>query len=81
MIRNVFIDYLLGLIPVLGNISDFVYKSNVKNLKLVEEHLLEGKHEGSGWKIILSIILVIMLCLIVSIILSIWLIKWLITAL
>ena len=38
MITNVVIDFLLGLIPVVGTIGDFIYKSNTKNLKIIDEH-------------------------------------------
>ncbi len=53
MFRNIFIDFLIGLIPIYGNIKDFFYKANQKNMLLIEEHLLEGKHEGSGLKLFL----------------------------
>ncbi len=57
MIGNIFIDFLVGLIPVLGNISDFVIKANVKNVRLLEEHFIEDKHQGSGIWIIISFII------------------------
>jgi len=56
MIGNICLDFLVGLIPVIGNFGDFILKSNEKNLKLLEEHFLEDKHNGSGWYIIVSFI-------------------------
>jgi hypothetical protein len=53
MFRNIFIDFLIGLVPIYGNIKDFFYKANQKNMLLIEEHLLDGKHEGSGLKLFL----------------------------
>lgn len=36
MAANILIDWLPGLIPVLGDLIDVAYKSNLKNLKLLE---------------------------------------------
>jgi len=36
---NVGIDYVLGSIPVLGNVFDFVWKANQRNMQLLERHL------------------------------------------
>jgi hypothetical protein len=61
MTLNVLIDTTLGGIPVIGNIFDFFYKSNQKNIRLLKEHYGEGKHHGSGNGIIIGIILFILL--------------------
>jgi len=45
---NIFLDATIGAIPVIGQIFDFFFKSNSRNLKLMKEHYVEGKHEGSG---------------------------------
>jgi hypothetical protein len=37
MLLNVLIDWLVGLIPVLGDLFDIVFKSNYRNAKLVAE--------------------------------------------
>jgi hypothetical protein len=36
---NVFIDAFAGLIPILGNMVDFAFKSNLANLGILENHL------------------------------------------
>ena len=36
---NVGIDYLVGSIPLFGNVFDFVWKANQKNMKLLERHI------------------------------------------
>lgn len=38
MIRNVAIDALAGVIPVFGDLYDFAYRSNRRNLKMLFEH-------------------------------------------
>lgn len=38
MAMNIFFDFVLGLIPILGIVFDAVYKSNVKNFTLLEKY-------------------------------------------
>ncbi len=45
MIGNVGFDWLVGLVPVAGDLFDFVYRSNSKNLKIVLRHL--DRHHAS----------------------------------
>jgi hypothetical protein len=42
MIANVIIDALIGAIPVLGDIFDFAWRSNTRNLKLLEDFLRQS---------------------------------------
>ena len=39
MAGNVGIDFVLGLIPVVGAIPDFFFRSNTMNLKMIKRHL------------------------------------------
>jgi hypothetical protein len=39
MVANVAIDTIVGWIPILGDLFDFGWKSNTKNLALLEQHL------------------------------------------
>ncbi len=39
MFGNVGIDWLLGLIPFVGAVPDFFFRSNTRNLKLIKRHL------------------------------------------
>jgi len=45
MAGNVGIDFLLGLIPVIGVVPDFFFRSNSRNLKIIKRHL--DKHHAS----------------------------------
>ena len=38
MLVNIAIDALLGAIPLLGDVFDFAFKANEKNLALIERH-------------------------------------------
>ena len=38
MIANLVLDFVLGTIPVVGDIGDFFYKANSKNLEILEKY-------------------------------------------
>ena len=46
MAGNIGIDWLLGLIPFVGAVPDFFFRSNTRNLRLVKRHL--DKHHPAG---------------------------------
>lgn len=46
MAGNVGIDWLLGLIPWVGAIPDFLFRSNTRNLRIIRRHL--DKHHPAG---------------------------------
>lgn len=39
MIGNITLYFLVGLIPVLGDLTDFVYKPNTKNLAILKKSI------------------------------------------
>lgn len=47
MFANVIVDFLLGTVPIIGDISDFFYRANKKNLDLLLKHtnpsVIDGK--------------------------------------
>ena len=43
MVFNVALDALLGIIPVIGDVSDFVWKANHRNVKLLNDYVEEPK--------------------------------------
>ena len=48
MALNILLDTIVGAIPILGNVFDFAYKSNERNVALLRRHYAEGRHQGSG---------------------------------
>ena len=46
MAGNVAVDFLLGLIPWVGAIPDFFFRSNTRNLRIIRRHL--DKHHPAG---------------------------------
>src|SRR3954469_9537108 len=47
MAGNVGIDWLLGLIPFVGAVPDFFFRSNSRNLKIIKRHL-DKHHAGTA---------------------------------
>lgn len=45
MVRNVAIDTALGSIPIVGDIFDAYFKSNIRNLEILEEHIAKTEAE------------------------------------
>jgi NAD/NADP transhydrogenase beta subunit len=61
MVVNVLIDAIIGSIPFIGDLFDFVFKANTRNLRLMQEHYQEGRHKGSAWRVIVPILIILFL--------------------
>ena len=60
MLWNVFLDSTIGAVPILGDLFDLGYKSNLRNYRLLEQHYAEGRHSGSGKGIIVGVVLALL---------------------
>ncbi|AHJ97440.1 DUF4112 domain-containing protein [Hymenobacter swuensis] len=60
MLVNVLLDTVIGAIPVIGNIFDFAYKANDRNVRLLRAHYAEGRYQGSGKGLVLLIVLLLL---------------------
>jgi hypothetical protein len=47
MAGNVGVDWLLGLIPWIGAVPDFFFRSNTRNLRIIKRHL-DKHHAGTA---------------------------------
>ena len=47
MAGNIGVDWLLGLIPVIGAVPDYFFRSNTRNLRIIKRHL-DKHHPGTG---------------------------------
>ncbi|AGH42604.1 DUF4112 domain-containing protein [Paraglaciecola psychrophila] len=45
MLKNIGIDFLLGLIPFVGDVVDLFYKSNQKNVRIMEKWWVRQNHQ------------------------------------
>ena len=57
MALNIFIDTVVGGIPLLGNVFDFTYKSNERNVALLRRHYATGRHQGTGRGLVVLLLL------------------------
>ncbi len=55
MFINIFIDLTLSFMPFLGNIIDFFFKTNQRNLTLAIEHYQYGKNQGSAKSVLIPV--------------------------
>lgn len=76
MVVNVLLDATIGAIPVIGQIFDFFYKSNSRNIRLLQEHYREGRHTGSGSGVLIKVGLVLLIVFILLFILIWELTEW-----
>jgi NAD/NADP transhydrogenase beta subunit len=61
MVLNVLVDAIVGAIPFVGDIFDFAFKANMRNMRLMREHYQEGRHRGSAWRVIIPVLIVLFL--------------------
>lgn len=80
MALNIAIDYLLGAVPVVGDLLDVAWKSNQMNVDLLRERAAVGASEAreaklSDWLFVGLIMLVLLVLLLGSIGFSVWLLS------
>lgn len=78
MTVNICVDAILGAIPLIGQITDFYFKANTRNIQLLKEHYQEGKHQGSGKGIIALLLIIMVIFLGSTIYLAYITLRWLI---
>ena len=61
MILNIVIDAVIGSIPIIGDMFDVSFKANMKNLRLMKAHYVEGKYNGSALKVVIPVLIIVLL--------------------
>ena len=72
MFRNIALDFIIGWIPIIGDIFDAVWKSNQKNVKLIEDSLTVEEDNillGHIMILLLTLIFVVVVASVTTIIL------------
>lgn len=77
MVLNILVDAIIGGIPLIGQIFDFYFKANSRNLKLLKEHYEEGKHQGSGTGVLIGIGVALLIIMGLIVYLAVLLSQWL----
>jgi hypothetical protein len=61
MVFNVLLDTLIGSIPFVGDLFDVVFKANQRNVRLMRQHYIEGRHRGNAWKLIIPVLVIVLM--------------------
>ncbi len=46
MLGNIIFDFILGVIPLIGDLADFAFKANSKNMEILEKYAEKEVFEG-----------------------------------
>ncbi|MES2620626.1 MAG: DUF4112 domain-containing protein [Bacteroidota bacterium] len=76
MVLNVGIDWAIGAIPLIGDIFDIYFKANQRNMTLLRQHYVEGRHQGSAWKLIVPVMIMLLVFMAVIVWISYKLVVW-----
>jgi hypothetical protein len=60
MLINVAIDAILGVFPVIGDLFDFTFKANVRNLRIYREALRGEREPVQDWLFIILVLALLM---------------------
>lgn len=69
MVGNLVLEMVIGIIPILGDLFDFAFKANRRNVALMERYFVEraATKRRSGIVVLLGLLLVISVIVIVSV--------------
>lgn len=76
MLLNVAVDALVGAVPLIGQVFDFTFKANDRNIRLLKEHYAEGRHQGSGKGTLALVVIGLLVILALMIFLLVKLTEW-----
>ena len=73
MLLNVGIDLVIGLVPLFGDIADLFWKSNTRNMALLETHVDGSRRASTGdWLFVASILAAIVALAALPLVLFAW---------
>jgi hypothetical protein len=72
MVANVGIDTAVGAIPVVGDLFDFAWKANSKNLELFRGSVRGHRRASRDWGFLAIVFAVLALLLAVPVVLAVW---------
>ena len=76
MVFNVAIDTLIGMVPLAGDLFDFAWKANDRNIALLELHAFERRRASIGDWLFVTVIVVLLAALaLVPLVLAGWLLS------
>ena len=76
MLVNLGIDSLVGSIPVAGDLFDFAFKANVRNLKIYRESVSGTRAPLKDWGFIVVVVLILLLMMALPILGLLFIVQW-----
>jgi hypothetical protein len=68
MVLNVTVDLLFGAVPIAGDVFDFLFEENMKNMRLLEAHRVRSRPPRSGAEIAAILFAIVAFILIVALV-------------
>jgi hypothetical protein len=82
MAYNVFVEALVGMIPFVGDLFDFAWKANRRNVELLQLYEMDTRHSTTKDRVFVIILAAVLIALIVGLVtLAVLLTNWLVQAL
>ena len=76
MVLNAVIDLVIGVVPVVGDLLDFGWKANVKNLALLERCAHPGSRATAGdWLFVLIVVGLLVAAAVIPLVTAAWLLS------
>jgi hypothetical protein len=80
MLYNIVVDTAVGVVPGAGDLFDFAWKSDSKNMTLLRRHLAQpGETRRASRLLLAGVLLVIAIMTVGSVVVVVWLVKYLAT--
>lgn len=81
MVLNAAFDALIGIVPIAGDLADVGWKANLRNLDLLERHMVPGTPatRADVWIVIGGVALIALLAVLTvsALLLAVWVLGWL----
>ena len=75
MLLNVAIDVVVGVIPLIGDLADFAWKSNALNFALLERHAAQPRPATAGdWVFVAGVLAVVAVIAIAPLVVLYWIV-------
>ncbi len=72
MLTNLGIDTAVGLIPVVGDVFDFAWQANRRNLALLQSRHVDRRSRPGDWLFMIGAALLLLAALVLPILLVVW---------
>jgi hypothetical protein len=82
MVANTLLDLVVGVVPLLGDLFDFAYRSNARNIALFERYAADpGQSTRREWLLFVVLIGGLVAAVVLAVVVAVWLVAALFEAL